>query len=113
MSEKQESRFGEMFSWTDYLKIIVFATIGFILLVLCLYIFARVNPFPALVNSFRQRRRQRTKAKDYNDVPMEHMLPMLGSPNNPVIIPGNAYPFIVPPSAPLGSISNFLNRIHL
>ena len=113
MSEKQENRFGEMFSWTDYLKMIVFATIGFILLVLSLYIFARVNPIPALVNSFRQRRQRRQTTSDYNEVPMENMLPMLGAPNQPVIIPGNAYPFIIQPSAPLGSMSNFINRIHL
>jgi hypothetical protein len=115
MSEKQDNKFGDMFSWTDYLKIIIFATIGFILLVLLLYIFARVNPLPALVDSFRRRRSAIRNNSDLADIPLEQMQPMItASPQ--IIIPGNVYPFVVPPSAPFDPrmhSNSFLNRIQL
>jgi hypothetical protein len=115
MSEKQDNKFGDMFSWTDYLKIIIFATIGFILFVLLLYIFARVNPLPALVDSFRRRRSAIRNNSDLADIPLEQMQPMItASPQ--IIIPGNVYPFVVPPSAPFDArmqSNSFLNRIHL
>jgi hypothetical protein len=60
MSEKQDTKIGDMSSWTDYLKIIVFTTIGFIMFILITYIFARVNPIPAMIDSFQQRRNRRT-----------------------------------------------------
>jgi hypothetical protein len=52
MSEKQDNKFGDKFTWTDYLKIIIFVTIGFLLLILLAYIFAKVNPIPAVIRSF-------------------------------------------------------------
>jgi hypothetical protein len=55
MSEKQDSRIGKLFTWTDYLKIIIFATIGLVMFILVMYIFARVNPFPGIIDSFRQK----------------------------------------------------------
>jgi hypothetical protein len=115
MSEKQDNKFGDMFSWTDYLKIIIFATIGFILFVLLLYVLARVNPLPALVDSFRRRRSTIRNNSDLADIPLEQMQPMItASPQ--IIIPGNVYPFVVPPSAPFDArmqSNSFLNRIHL
>jgi hypothetical protein len=64
MSEKQDTKFGDMFSWTDYLKTIIFATIGFVVFILVMYIFARVNPFPALIDSFRRQRLAKMRKVD-------------------------------------------------
>ena len=115
LSEKRDNRFGDMFSWTDYLKILIFATIGFVLFVLVMYVFARVNPFPALVDSFRRRRLALQRNADLAEIPLEQMQPMLtASPQ--VVIPGNIYPFVVPPSAPFDArirTNSFLNRIQL
>jgi len=113
MSEKQDSKIGDMFSWTDYLKTIIFATIGFVVFFLVMYIFARVNPFPALVNSFRRQRLARRRKVDTIGMPLEHIQPMINSAPQ-VIIPGNMYPYVVPPSAPIVSATHsFLDRIQL
>ena len=52
MSEKQDNKFGEIFTSTDCLKIIIFATIGFLIFLLVAYIFAKVNPFQLSLNLF-------------------------------------------------------------
>ena len=111
MSEKQDDRFSQLFSWTDYLKIIVFSTIGIILFILVVYLFAKVNPIPALIDSFQRRSINRPE-RDIEDMHLEQFQPMLGSQNHPVVIQGNAYPFIVQPNEPRASDS-FLNRIDL
>ena len=118
MSEKQDSKIGEMFSWTDSLKILIFATIGFVTLVLLLYIFAKINPIPALVNSFRLKRSQRLQTTEPVELQLEQLQPMIpATPASPtVIIPGNMYPFVMPPIAPIETLNranSFLNRIHL
>jgi hypothetical protein len=77
MSEKQDNKFGDMFSWTDYLKIIIFVTIGFILFVLILYVFAKVNPFPALVETFRRKRSAVARNSNLEGTPLEEMQPMI------------------------------------
>jgi hypothetical protein len=115
MSEKRDSKIGELFTWTDYLKKIIFATIGLIMLILVMYIFARVNPFPALIDSFRQKRLERRKQLDTVGIPLEQLQPMIASAP-PEIIPGNVYPYVVNPSAPIDAINrtnSFLNRIQL
>ena len=115
MSEKQDHKFGNMFSWTDYLKILIFATIGFVLFVLVMYIFARVNPFPALIDSFRRKRSERDRSKEADNIQLEQIQPMITTTPQ-MIIPGNIYPFVVPPSAPIETMPrshSFLNRIHL
>ena len=114
ISEKQDNKFSQMYSWTDYLKILVFATIGFVVFIIVAYIFARINPIPALIDSFRTKRNNKQDKRDLEtaDVPLEQFQPMLPSAPQPIIIPGNAYPYIVRPSTST-SISNFLNRMHL
>jgi hypothetical protein len=112
MSEKQDTKIGDMYSWTDYLKIIVFTTIGFIMFILVAYIFARVNPIPAMIDSFQQRRNRRAAV----EIPIEQSHHMAYATNHPIIMPGNMYPYVMPPSAPIESISranSFLNQIHL
>ncbi|EFX63395.1 hypothetical protein DAPPUDRAFT_335519 [Daphnia pulex] len=115
MSEKRDSRIGEMFSWTDYLKIIIFSTIGFVMFILLMYIFARVNPFPALVDSFQRKRLERKNQLDTEGVPLEQLQPMIASAPQ-VIIPGDVYPYVVNLSAPIDRMprpNSFLNRIQL
>ena len=101
MSEKQDNKFGDMFTWTDYLKIIIFATNGFLLLILLAYIFAKVNPIPALIESFRTKRQRRRTRKNSTDIPLEQLEPMINQTQNPIIIPGHMYPHILPPSTPI------------
>ena len=116
MSEKQDNKFGDMFTWTDYLKIIIFATIGFLVLILLAYIFAKVNPIPALIESFRTKRQRRRTRKNSADILLEQLEPMINQTQNPIIIPGHMYPHILPPSAPFEQLTranSFLNRIHL
>ena len=105
-----------MFTWTDYLKIIIFATIGFLVLILLAYIFAKVNPITALIESFRTKRQRRRTRKNSTDIPLEQLEPMINQPQQPIIIPGQMYPHILPPSAPFEQLTranSFLNRIHL
>ncbi len=99
MSEKQDTKIGDMYSWTDYLKIIVFTTIGFIMFILITYIFARVNPKPAMIDSFQQRRNPRTAV----EIPIEPRQHMTYATNHPVIMPGNVYPYVMPPSVCLSN----------
>ena len=116
MSEKQDNKFGDMFTWTDYLKIIIFATIGFLVLILLAYIFAKVNPIPAVIRSFQSKRQRRRKRRISADIPLEQLEPMINQTQQPIIIPGQMYPHILPPSAPFEQLTranSFLNRIHL
>jgi hypothetical protein len=116
MSEKQDNKFGDMFTWTDYLKIIIFATIGFLILILLAYIFAKVNPIPAVIRSFQNKRQRHRTIPISADIPLEQLEPMINQPQQPIIIPGQMYPHILPPSAPFEQLTranSFLNRIHL
>ena len=78
------------------------------------YIFAKVNPSPALIESFlAKRQRQRTR-KNSADIPLEQLEPRINQTQNPIIIPGHMYPHILPPSAPFEQLTranSFLNRI--
>jgi hypothetical protein len=85
------------------------------MLILVMYIFARVNPFPALIDSFRQKRLEKRKQLDTVGIPLEQLQPMIASAP-PEIIPGNVYPYVVNPSTPIDAINrtnSFLNRIQL
>ncbi len=86
MSEKQDIKFGDMFTWTDYLKIIIFATIGFLLLILLAYIFAKVNPIPAVIRSFRSKRQRHRTTRISADIPLEHLEPIINQTQQPIII---------------------------
>jgi hypothetical protein len=83
------------------------------ILVMC--IFARVNPFPVLIDSFRQKRLERRKQLDTVGIPLEQLQPMIAFAPQ-VIIPGNVYPYVVNLSAPIDAINrtiSFLSRIQL
>ena len=50
------------------------------------------------------------------DIPLEELEPMINQTQQPIIIPGQMYPHILPPSAPFDQLTranSFLNRIHL
>ena len=89
MSEKQDIKIGDIYSWTDYLRIVVFTTIGFIMFILIAYIFARFNTILAMIDSFQQRRNHRLAV----EIPVEQMHHMRYAANNPVLMSGNMYPF--------------------
>ncbi|KAI9562511.1 hypothetical protein GHT06_009953 [Daphnia sinensis] len=48
VTEEQDNKIGNMFSWFDTLKILSIAAIGFILFLICLLAWMACNPFPKL-----------------------------------------------------------------
>jgi hypothetical protein len=93
---KQDNKFGDMFTWTDYLKIIIFATVGFLLPILLAYVFAKVNPIPAVIRSFRSKRQRHRTRRISADIPLEQLEPLINHAQQPIIIPRQMYPYILP-----------------
>jgi hypothetical protein len=58
-----------------------------------MYIFARGNPFQALVGSFKPSRSTIQRNADLAEIKLEQLQPMITATPQ-VVIPGNAYPFV-------------------
>ncbi|KZR98059.1 Uncharacterized protein APZ42_006706 [Daphnia magna] len=74
VTEEQDNKIGNMFSWFDTLKMMALSAIGFILFLICLRIFIACNPIPRIKESFR-RRKQSRKVSESDIQEMDSMIP--------------------------------------
>ncbi|KAI9553725.1 hypothetical protein GHT06_021661 [Daphnia sinensis] len=79
VTEEQDNKIGNMFSWFDTLKIISIATIGFILFLICLRAWIACNPFPKLIAHLKTKYK-RGEIEQATDI--EHALRTEENPNN-------------------------------
>jgi hypothetical protein len=90
MNKKQESKIGEMFSWTKYLKIIVISVISFVLFLITVRLLILFNPLPKLLKIFNDFLERRRLQRNRQDAPIELVSPMLTS-----IMPSSHNPPVV------------------